>query len=123
MSTFTRPIRLFSSVSQHLQKRFKLKSTRTNDALTASMLPPPNPVLRRQVISIYKELLNRGRDYPKGYDYFRKRLHKAFQEKASLRDKKEIQGAIRKAEYVKKELEALYFLKRYRTLRKRYDGL
>ncbi|OTB18801.1 hypothetical protein K445DRAFT_314660 [Daldinia sp. EC12] len=86
-------------------------------------MPPPNPQLRQQVISIYKELLNRGRDYPKGYNYFREQVHKAFKAKADLRDDEEIHRAIKHAEYVKKELEALYFLKRYRTLRKRYDGL
>ncbi|KAI8961519.1 hypothetical protein F5Y11DRAFT_348427 [Daldinia sp. FL1419] len=70
-------------------------------------MPPPNPQLRRQVISVYKELLHRGRDYPQGYDYFRQRLHRAFMAKASLRDDSEIEKGIRQAEYVKKELEAL----------------
>lgn len=85
-------------------------------------MPPPNPELRQQVISIYKELLNLGRDYPQGFSYFRPRLHRAFMTNAHLRDENEIREGIKRAEFVKKEVEALYYLKRYRTLRKRYDG-
>jgi len=85
-------------------------------------MPPPNPELRRQVIAVYKELLNLGRDYPQGFDYFRPRLHKAFMANAHLRDESEIKNGIARAEFVKKEIEALYYLKRYRALRKRYDG-
>ncbi|KAI0014924.1 hypothetical protein F4780DRAFT_133086 [Xylariomycetidae sp. FL0641] len=82
----------------------------------------PNPELRRQVIAIYKELLNMGKDYPQGSAYFRARLHRAFRANAHLRAEDEIRKGIARAEFVKKEIEALYYLKRYRTLRKRYDG-
>lgn len=79
-----------------------------------------NPALRQQVISIYKELLNLGKDYPLGYQYFQPRLHKAFSSQARLRDEVEIRKGIERAEYVKKEVEALLYLKRYRALRQRY---
>lgn len=85
-------------------------------------MPPPNPELRRQVIAIYKELLYLGREYPLGFGYFRPRLHKAFISRADERDEAKIRSGIAQAEYVKKEIEALYYLKRYRTLRKRYDA-
>ncbi|QUC20937.1 uncharacterized protein UV8b_05178 [Ustilaginoidea virens] len=81
----------------------------------------PNPELRRQVIAIYKELLHLGREYPLGYRYFHARLHHAFMSRADERDEDKIVAAIARAEYVKKEVETLYYLKRYRTLRKRYD--
>jgi hypothetical protein len=84
-------------------------------------MKPPNPELKRQVIALYKELLYLGRDYPLGYDYFRPRLHKAFISKANERDEDKIRQGIAQGEYVKKEIETLYYLKRYRTLRKRYD--
>lgn len=64
--------------------------------------------LRHQVIRIYKELLYLGREYPLGYDYFRPRLHKAFSSKANLTNETEIKKGIESAEYVKKEIEALY---------------
>lgn len=83
----------------------------------------PNPALRRQVINIYKELLYLGREYPLGYDYFRPRLHKAFMSQAGLRDDEKIENGIKRAEFVKKEIEALYYLKRYRTLRKAYGEM
>ncbi|KAH7309554.1 hypothetical protein B0I35DRAFT_440223 [Stachybotrys elegans] len=81
-----------------------------------------NPELKRQVVAIYKELLYLGREYPLGFGYFRPRLHKAFMAKASESDPDKIRQGIAQAEYVKKEIEALYYLKRYRTLRKRYDA-
>ncbi|KAF2641445.1 hypothetical protein P280DRAFT_469064 [Massarina eburnea CBS 473.64] len=93
--------------------------------------------LRHQVIHIYKELLFLGREYPQGFDYYRKRLHKAFASQQHLTDEDQIRKGIARAEFVKKgsprsqfhtspklmssEIEALYYLKRYRTLRQRYD--
>ncbi|CRK31154.1 hypothetical protein BN1708_005345 [Verticillium longisporum] len=76
-----------------------------------------NPELRRQVIALYKELLFMGREYPLGFAYFRPRLHKAFAANAGLRDEAAIRKGIERAEFVKK---GHYYLKRYRTLRKRY---
>ncbi|KAF2174742.1 LYR motif-containing protein 5A [Zopfia rhizophila CBS 207.26] len=80
-----------------------------------------NPALRHQVIRIYKDLLYLGREYPQGYDFFRTRLHRAFASQKNLTDEKKIRKGIERAEFVKKEIEALYYLKRYRTLRQRYD--
>ena len=66
------------------------------------------------------ELLEMGKSYPLGFEYFRPRLHKAFMSQAHLRDEQEIRKGIERAEYVKKEIEALYYLKKYRSLRKSY---
>ncbi|KAL8342231.1 hypothetical protein RB598_003909 [Gaeumannomyces tritici] len=71
------------------------------------MVPPLNPVLRREVIAIYKELLNLGRDYPLGFDYFRPRLHKAFMSNAHLRDDQEIRRGIARAQFVQKDRSAI----------------
>ena len=98
--------------------------------------------LRHQVIRVYKELLFLGRAYPLGYAYFKPRLHKAFASQAQLQDTEAIERCIEKAKYVKKEIEAMfvhshgpngrlhlvmltstcsrYYLRRYRTLRRRY---
>ncbi|KAI5865381.1 hypothetical protein GGS23DRAFT_558972 [Durotheca rogersii] len=83
----------------------------------------PSPELRRQVIAIYKELLYLGREYPhpEGFRYFRPRLHAAFAANAHLRDDDAVRRAVARAHYIKREIEALYYLKRYRTLRKRYS--
>ncbi|KAK7749578.1 Electron transfer flavoprotein regulatory factor 1 [Cytospora paraplurivora] len=71
------------------------------------MSSPVNPELRRQVIAIYKELLYLGREYPQGYEFFRPRLHKAFMVNAGLRDEQKIKEGIARAEFVRKEIEAL----------------
>ncbi|KAJ5477847.1 hypothetical protein N7530_003356 [Penicillium desertorum] len=81
-----------------------------------------NPELRRQVINVYKELLFLGREYPLGYQYFRDRLHRAFASQKQITDDEQIRKGIARAEFVKKEVEALYYLKRYRTLKKRYGS-
>lgn len=63
-----------------------------------------------------------GKHYPLGYDYFRTRLHKAFMSQAHLRDEAQIRQGIKRAEFVKKEIEALYFLKKYRSMKHRYSS-
>jgi len=68
----------------------------------------PNPALRSEVIRIYKELLFLVRDYPLGYGYARPRLHKAFMSQANVSDEEQIKKGIERAEFVKKEIEALY---------------
>ncbi|KAH6637622.1 LYR motif-containing protein 5A [Boeremia exigua] len=83
----------------------------------------PTLPLRHQVIRIYKELLYLARDYPQGHAWARTRLHKAFSAQAHLRDEEAIRNGIKRAEFVKKEIEALYYLKRYRALRQRYDPI
>jgi hypothetical protein len=50
----------------------------------------------------FPELLNLGKAYPLGFDYFRLRLHKAFASNASLIDEKDIRKGIERAEFVKK---------------------
>ncbi|KKK21871.1 hypothetical protein AOCH_002833 [Aspergillus ochraceoroseus] len=53
------------------------------------------------------ELLNIGREYPLGYEYFRTRLHRAFASQAHVEDEEQIRNGIARAEFVKKEIEAL----------------
>ncbi|BFZ60806.1 hypothetical protein YB2330_001858 [Saitoella coloradoensis] len=76
--------------------------------------------LRYEVKRVYKELLFLGREYPLGYEHYQSRLHDAFMKKAKLSDEGEIRKGLEFAEFFRKEVETLYYLKRYRTLRKRY---
>lgn len=62
-----------------------------------------------------------GRDYPQGYDFFRLRLKKAFQRNSDISNPEEIQKLVKRGEFVVKEIEALYMLKKYRTLKNRYS--
>lgn len=61
-----------------------------------------------------------GKDYPKGYDYFKVRLKDAFLKNREVTDPEQIDVLIARGQYIIKELEALYMLKKYRTLKKRY---
>ena len=76
--------------------------------------------LRPRVIELYKSLLHYGKDYPMGYDYFRSRCKNAFMKNKEVTDPEQIEMLIARGEFVKKEIEALYMLKKYRTLKRRY---
>lgn len=78
---------------------------------------PPPPLTVKQV---YKNLLHLGKDFPKGYEYFRDRCKSAFLKNRDVADAHQVEVLLARAVYVTKELEALYMLKKYRTLKKRY---
>ncbi|KAF3430539.1 hypothetical protein E2986_12583 [Frieseomelitta varia] len=75
---------------------------------------------RSKVIQLYKTLLYMGRDYPKGYDFFKKNLRRVFEKNKGERDSEKIDKMLAHGNFVIKELEALYMLRKYRTLKKRY---
>lgn len=66
-------------------------------------------------------MLQYGKDWPNGEEYFRKRCKNAFLRNAKETDEQKIVEMIKKGEYVIKEIEALYKLKKYRTMRRRYS--
>ncbi|XP_041113356.1 electron transfer flavoprotein regulatory factor 1-like isoform X1 [Polyodon spathula] len=78
-----------------------------------------NP-LRSEVVRLYKNLLYLGREYPKGADYFKDRLKMAFLKNKCVTDPEKIKELIGRGEYVIKELEALYYLRKYRAMKQRY---
>lgn len=61
-----------------------------------------------------------GRDYPRGYEFFKTNLRKAFEKNKAERDPEKIEKMLAHGNFVIKELEALYMLRKYRTLKKRY---
>ena len=66
------------------------------------------------------QLLHLGKEYPKGFDYFRGKLKGAFMRNKDVQDPKQIKMMIARGEYIVKELEALYMLRKYRSLKKKY---
>lgn len=56
----------------------------------------------------------------KKYSESRDKIKKAFQRNSSLANEDDIKKAIARGEFVLKELEALIFLKKYRTMKNRY---
>lgn len=84
------------------------------------MIRPDTGVLRGQVLALYKTLLYYGRNYPMGYTYFRDRCHKSFIKHKDETDPLQIAKHLSRGEFIIKELEALYRLKKYRYLKQRY---
>ncbi|KAG7153284.1 Electron transfer flavoprotein regulatory factor 1-like [Homarus americanus] len=80
----------------------------------------PAMSLRPQVVQLYKNLLYLGREYPLGYDYFREKLKNAFIKNKDVTDPEQIKMMIGRGEFVIKEIEALYMLRKYRTMKRRY---
>ncbi|CAI5635660.1 LYR motif-containing protein 5A [Oreochromis niloticus] len=78
-----------------------------------------NP-LKTEVIRLYKNLLYLGREYPQGAAYFRQRLKSAFMKNKDVTDPEKIKQLVARGDHVIKELEALYFLRKYRAMKKRY---
>lgn len=68
------------------------------------------------------QLLQYGKEWPEpqGPDYFRTRCKNAFLRNSKETDEAKIQQMIQKGDYVVKEIEALYKLKKYRTMKRRY---
>ncbi|KAJ1362519.1 hypothetical protein KIN20_022104 [Parelaphostrongylus tenuis] len=75
---------------------------------------------RRKVIDLYKQLYHMGKEYPKGKEWFHSRLKAAFLKNKDETDPAKIDKLIARAEYVVKEIEALYSLRKYRALKSRY---
>ncbi|KAF8501732.1 hypothetical protein F5888DRAFT_1608654 [Russula emetica] len=77
---------------------------------------------RRRVLALYKELHRLGRDYPDPNYDFNARMRRMFEKNRSLTDPAEIEQALHFAEYIKNETLALYTLRKYRHLKRRYDS-
>lgn len=75
---------------------------------------------RSAVLQLYKTLYYLGKDYPQGSLWFHTRLKKTFQRNSNETDPEIIKELLKKGEYVVKEIEALYSLKKYRALKSRY---
>lgn len=61
-----------------------------------------------------------GKDYPKGYEYFRAKTKAAFLKNRDVSDPEMIRVLVAKGKYVMKELDALYKLRKYRAMKQRY---
>lgn len=67
-----------------------------------------------------EQLLYLGREYPKGAAYFRERLKSAFMKNKDETDPEKIKALVAKGDFVIHELQALYYLRKYRAMKKRY---
>uniref|UniRef100_A0A915CA94 Complex 1 LYR protein domain-containing protein n=1 Tax=Parascaris univalens TaxID=6257 RepID=A0A915CA94_PARUN len=76
--------------------------------------------LRSEVIRVYKTLYHLGKEYPKGSLWFHNKLKNAFWRNRNETDPEKIKTLIAKGDFIVKELETLYYLRKYRTLKQRY---
>lgn len=61
-----------------------------------------------------------GREYPGGPDKFRTKCHDSFMRNSKETDPTKVERMIEIGEFVVKELEALYSLRKYRAMKRRY---
>ena len=66
------------------------------------------------------QLLYLARDWPEGYASLRDRARQAFLINRQETDQRKIEHLVERAKFVAKEIEALYKLKKYRTIKRRY---
>ncbi|CAE17991.2 LYR motif-containing protein 5 [Caenorhabditis elegans] len=76
--------------------------------------------LRSRVIDLYKNLYHMGKEYPGGSKWFHDRLKLAFSKNKEVQDSKQVEQLIARGEFVVKEIEALYSLRKYRAMKQRY---
>lgn len=78
--------------------------------------------LSHRVKLLYKNFLHYGKDWPGrgGQDEFRQRLKAAFLKNKDVTSDQEIEKLIGRGEYVLKEIDALYRLKKYRAMKRNY---
>lgn len=78
---------------------------------------PMQPIVR----DLYKRFLIVGRDYPKGLPYVKRKAKDAFFANAHLTDEEDIKRAVAKGRWMVKELVGVVQLKKYRTMKRRYN--
>lgn len=61
-----------------------------------------------------------GKEYPGGSKWFHDRLKLAFSKNKEVQDSKQVEQLIARGEFVVKEIEALYSLRKYRAMKQRY---
>lgn len=61
-----------------------------------------------------------GKEYPGGAEKFRQKCHDVFMRNSEETDPAKIDTMIKRGDFVIKELEALYSLRKYRAMKKRY---
>lgn len=88
--------------------------------ITNHLCPVLQTVLSVLIFLAPFKLLYLGREYPQGSAYFRERLKSAFMKNKDVTDPEKIKNLVARGEFVIKEIEALYFLRKYRAMKKRY---
>ncbi|KAI9617344.1 hypothetical protein H4Q26_013216 [Puccinia striiformis f. sp. tritici PST-130] len=89
---------------------------------------PAPPILQHQALKVYKQLIRLSDHYPdpkynlasRTRECFRATMHRLESIKELPLREEEMAKSIAKAIFIRKEVEALIFLSRYRELKRRY---
>ncbi|CAK9786719.1 hypothetical protein CC85DRAFT_286860 [Cutaneotrichosporon oleaginosum] len=81
---------------------------------------PSMESMRTKARRVYKELHRLGRDYPDPEYNFNMRLRRAFEKNANITDPVKLKQQLDLAEHIKKEILAMYSIRKYRHLRRAY---
>jgi len=94
----------------------------TSDVLLFIFYNKMSIPLRFRVRNLYKTFLHYSKDWPGkgGQEEFKTKLKLSFLKNKDLKEPKEIEEAIARGEYVIKEIDALYRLKKYRAMFRNY---
>ncbi|GAA5920630.1 hypothetical protein JCM1841_006965 [Sporobolomyces salmonicolor] len=75
--------------------------------------------LRYRARALYKELHHLAKEYPDPNYPIHKKLHGCFAAHIGA-DREKLEQGIKKAEFIKGELEAMYYLRKYRAMKASY---
>ncbi|RSH84514.1 uncharacterized protein EHS24_006036 [Apiotrichum porosum] len=91
-------------------------------AAAAAEALPPIEELRARAKKVYKELHRLGRDYPDAEYNFNMRLRRAFEKNSKIEDPAQLKKQLDLADHIKKEVLAMFALRKYRHLRRSYHA-
>lgn len=74
------------------------------------------------VRDLYKRFLHVGKDYPMGLDWVRKKAKEGILANRTIVEEVEIKRKVARGRYMVRELKAVIVFKKYRTMKRRYDG-
>jgi len=74
------------------------------------------------VRDLYKRALVAGKDYPLGLDWVRAKAKKEFAKNKLVQNEIELKRTIAYGRYLVREMQAVIGLKKYRTIRARYNN-
>ncbi|GAA6011832.1 hypothetical protein JCM10207_004259 [Rhodosporidiobolus poonsookiae] len=107
---------------RHLRSRSSAtKSTGsfTSCAPSLGAVYPPVQQLRLRARALYKELFYLAKEYPDPSYPIHQKLHGCFLAHVGA-DEERLRAGLAKAEFIKKELEAMYSMRKYRAMKRNY---
>ncbi|BEJ11273.1 hypothetical protein CspHIS471_0106950 [Cutaneotrichosporon sp. HIS471] len=121
---FRASIRYFAPQTARASTTLRAASTAaaaaTAPPVTEPEVLPSMDEMRARARRAYKDLHRLGRDYPDPDYNFNMRLRRAFEKNSKITDPAKLKQQLDLAEHIKKEILAMYSIRKYRHLRRAY---